>query len=75
MHRIGRTGRAGAAGTAFSFCDLEEREYLRDIQRVISLQIPVVEEHPYPMPKPVDVSKQSVLQRQMQMRAGGRRRF
>ena len=75
VHRIGRTGRAGAAGTAFSFCDLEEREYLRDIQRVISLQIPVVEEHPYPMPKPVDVSKQSVLQRQMQMRAGGRRRF
>ena len=75
VHRIGRTGRAGAAGTAFSFCDLEEREYLRDIQRVISLQIPVIEEHPYPMPKPVEVQKNPVFQRQMQMRGGGRRRF
>jgi ATP-dependent RNA helicase RhlE len=73
VHRIGRTGRAGASGTAMSFCDLEEREYLRDIQRVISLQIPVVEEHPYPMPKPVEVEKHAVFQRQMQMR--GRRRF
>jgi ATP-dependent RNA helicase RhlE len=47
VHRIGRTGRAGASGTALSFCDTEEREFLRDIQKLISRQIPVVEDHPH----------------------------
>ena len=45
VHRIGRTGRAGASGTALSFCDLEEKEFLRDIQKLIARQIPVVEDH------------------------------
>jgi ATP-dependent RNA helicase RhlE len=49
VHRIGRTGRAGASGIAFSFCDEEEKEYLRDIQRLIKKQVPVVEDHPYPL--------------------------
>lgn len=35
VHRIGRTGRAGAKGTAISFCDIEEKEYLRDIEKLI----------------------------------------
>ncbi len=43
VHRIGRTGRAGMGGTAVSFCDKEEREYLRDIQKLISRKIPVIE--------------------------------
>ena len=47
VHRIGRTGRAGASGTALSFCDGEEKEFLRDIQKLISRQIPVVEDHPH----------------------------
>ncbi len=47
VHRVGRTGRAGLAGTAISFCDIEEREYIRDIQKLISRKIPVVGEHPY----------------------------
>ncbi|TWI89026.1 DEAD/DEAH box helicase [Chitinophaga japonensis] len=47
VHRIGRTGRAGANGIAFSFCDGEERAYLRDIHKLIARQIPVVESHPY----------------------------
>lgn len=47
VHRIGRTGRAGLGGKAVSFCDVEEHLYLRDIQRLISIQIPVVEEHPF----------------------------
>jgi len=47
VHRIGRTGRAGASGTALSFCDAEEKEFLRDIQKLISRQIPVVEDHPH----------------------------
>jgi ATP-dependent RNA helicase RhlE len=42
VHRIGRTGRAGASGIAISFCESEERGYLKDIQRLIGLQIPVV---------------------------------
>jgi ATP-dependent RNA helicase RhlE len=49
VHRIGRTGRAGASGVAFSFCDEEEKAYLRDIQRLIGLKIPIVEDHPYPL--------------------------
>lgn len=51
VHRIGRTGRAGASGIALSFCDGEEREYLRDINKLISPSIPVIEDHPFPMNK------------------------
>lgn len=47
VHRIGRTGRAGAEGAAISFCDAEEREALRNIEKVISKSIPVIEDHPY----------------------------
>ena len=47
IHRIGRTGRASASGIAISFCDIEERAYLRDIQKLISLKIPVIEDHPF----------------------------
>ena len=47
VHRIGRTGRAGAFGTAFSFVEDEERAYLQDIQKLISRQIDVESEHPF----------------------------
>ena len=47
VHRIGRTGRAGQSGSALSFCDMEERSYLRDIHKLIEKTIPVVEDHPY----------------------------
>ncbi len=49
VHRIGRTGRAGASGKAISFCDFEEKAYLKDIQKLIDQQVPVIEEHDYPM--------------------------
>jgi ATP-dependent RNA helicase RhlE len=49
VHRIGRTGRAGASGIAISFCDSEEKPYLKDIQKLIKIEIPVVENHPYPL--------------------------
>ena len=49
VHRIGRTGRAGASGIALSFCDAEEKEYLRDIQKLIGRPVPVVEDHPHVM--------------------------
>lgn len=46
VHRIGRTGRAGNNGTAISFCDSEEREFLKDINKLIGLKIPA-EAHPF----------------------------
>lgn len=50
VHRIGRTGRAGASGIAVSFCDLEERESLRDIQKLIRKEIPVIRDHAFNNP-------------------------
>lgn len=47
VHRIGRTGRAGADGIAYSFCDAEEMDYLKGIQKLIGKQIPVNEIHPF----------------------------
>ncbi len=47
VHRIGRTGRAGAAGKSISFCNEEERAYLKDIQKLIQLEVPVVENHEF----------------------------
>jgi ATP-dependent RNA helicase RhlE len=49
VHRIGRTGRAGANGTAISFCDAEEKAYLRDIEKLITKKIQVVVDHPWPL--------------------------
>jgi ATP-dependent RNA helicase RhlE len=40
VHRIGRTARAGAEGVAISFCDGEERAFLRSIERLIGMTIP-----------------------------------
>ena len=47
VHRIGRTGRAGLSGVAFSFCEQEELPYLKDIQKLIGKSVPVDMEHPY----------------------------
>lgn len=47
VHRIGRTARAGAEGVSLSFCDHEERGYLRDIEKTIRQQVPMMEDHPY----------------------------
>jgi len=49
VHRIGRTGRAGASGIAISLCDAEEKSYLKDISYLIKKQIPVNHSHPFPM--------------------------
>ncbi len=49
VHRIGRTGRAGASGMAIAFCDAEEKAYLTDIQKLIGKKVPVIEDHDYPL--------------------------
>ena len=49
VHRIGRTGRAGNTGIAISFCDHEEKTELKDIQKLIAKNLPVVDSHPYPL--------------------------
>lgn len=49
VHRIGRTGRAGSRGVAISFCDALEKEYLRDIEKLISKKVPVIDNHPFPL--------------------------
>ncbi|MCK4537181.1 MAG: DEAD/DEAH box helicase [Candidatus Krumholzibacteria bacterium] len=47
IHRIGRTARAGAAGSAISFCSAEERAYLREIERLLGKPVPAEMEHAY----------------------------
>jgi ATP-dependent RNA helicase RhlE len=49
VHRIGRGGRAGAEGIAISLCDIDEKPYIRDIEKLIGLKIPLAENNPYPM--------------------------
>jgi ATP-dependent RNA helicase RhlE len=63
VHRIGRTGRAGANGVAISFCNEDdERTFLRDIQRLIRREVPLFTEHDYHLampPIPLDSGKPS----------------
>jgi ATP-dependent RNA helicase RhlE len=47
VHRIGRTGRAGESGVALSFCDRDEMDYLKDINKLIKKTIEVVKVHPF----------------------------
>jgi len=47
VHRIGRTARAGASGTALSFCGPDERGFLRDIERLTRHSLSVISDHPF----------------------------
>ncbi len=47
VHRIGRTARAGQSGIAISFCNAEEKSFIRDIEKLIKQSIPVIEDQPY----------------------------
>ena len=49
VHRIGRTGRAGREGEAVSFCQFDEKDELKAIEKLLGRPIPVVEDHPFPM--------------------------
>jgi ATP-dependent RNA helicase RhlE len=73
VHRIGRTGRAGASGIAIAFCDAEEKAYLKDIQKLIAKQIPVIDDHDYPLVDHHVVKAKPNNQRPQ--RSGGGNRF
>ncbi|MCC6837133.1 MAG: DEAD/DEAH box helicase [Bacteroidia bacterium] len=73
VHRIGRTGRAGASGIAIAFCDAEEKAYLKDIQKLIGKQIPVVDNHAYEL-KNHTVVKTPQKQHQRRPSQGNQRR-
>lgn len=60
VHRIGRTGRAGASGIAISFCDGSERPFLADIQKLIGKKIEVATAPAF-MPKPIVAEKPAVI--------------
>lgn len=79
VHRIGRTGRAGLDGKAVSFCDVEEIPYLRDIHKLIGMQIPVVSDHPFPssnvLTEVVDNKNQAKKKPTIQPSKGKRRPF
>lgn len=71
VHRIGRTGRAGADGVAISFCDALERKYLKDIQKLIGQKIPVEDNHSYPL---IDENPPEPKKNQQQRRPQKRKR-
>ncbi len=54
VHRIGRTARAGASGIAISFCDADEKPFLKDIEKLIGKSIHIVDAHPFHSQKVVD---------------------
>ena len=78
VHRIGRTGRAGRGGTAISFCDINEKDELKAIEKLIGRAIPVVEGHPWPMevlePLPRDKKGRMVNPEDAEARAAAKER-
>ena len=78
VHRIGRTGRAGHGGTAMSFCDINEQDELKAIQKLLGKSIPVVEDHPWPMqvlePAPKDKKGRTVNPEDAEARAAAKER-
>jgi ATP-dependent RNA helicase RhlE len=58
VHRIGRTGRAGKSGIAFSFCSPDEDIYLFQIEQILQKTIKVIDDHPYPLTQPKKVKIQ-----------------
>jgi ATP-dependent RNA helicase RhlE len=75
VHRIGRTARAGHDGIAISFCEVEERPFLRDIERLIRQRIEIVRDHPFESTVPFEDPKpaQPVASRSRRPRGQGPR--
>ena len=74
VHRIGRTGRAGAKGVAISFCDWSEKIFLSDIQKLIKKTIPVVKSHSFDVPGMHDIIQPTGNFSSKNNRSGGMRK-
>ena len=68
VHRIGRTRRAGAAGKALSFCDIEERGHLESIERLIRMPLRQVADHPYLSPLPWSPKTRTKVRNSMKLK-------
>jgi len=68
IHRIGRTGRAGLSGIAISFCDVDERAYLKDINKLLNIPIPEMSDYPFAQ----IISADTKIERPVERRQGNR---
>jgi ATP-dependent RNA helicase RhlE len=75
VHRIGRTGRAGLNGNAYSFCESEELAYLKDIQKLIGKKIPVTIDHPFHIELSIPERPQPQAKPKQQQQRPPRRHF
>lgn len=67
VHRIGRCGRAGEQGVSISICEPEENRYVRDIEKLISKNIDVVTDHPFPQTeKPMNAQQKKEFEKEKQ---------
>ena len=73
VHRVGRTGRAGQGGIAIAFCDENEGEYLRGIEKIIGQEIPVDEDHPFHSEKARSRKGEKAPKKKQQNQGRGRR--
>lgn len=73
VHRIGRTGRAGMGGVALSLCDSEERNYLKDIKKLVSKPITVIDDHPYSNVNAVEGDTRNTQNNTRSVKSGAKR--
>ena len=67
VHGIGRCGRAGEQGVSISICEPEENRYVRDIEKLISKNIDVVSDHPFPQTeKPMNAQQKKEFEKEKQ---------
>ena len=65
VHRIGRCGRAGEEGIAFSICEPEENAYVRDIEKLIKKKIEIASDNPFPQTeKPMSAAEKKEFEKE-----------
>ena len=74
VHRIGRTARAGASGTAISLCDADEMPYLRSIEKLIRMSLPATSAALRRRSGPVPTTQSATKPRRSRSRPGAENR-